>query len=322
MIKKLARLLCIKTVAVVCKVLTAVGLVIVFSALADDAGVAVSVTEPMAEPYQAKKNFKPNLARITFYRPQQGYMVGVASLEVNGRYYSALQLASYSELCIPAGRISIAARMTQIGNDPKGFHDATTTLNLQEDQSVYLRLVDLGDGRATITPVREEIAAIELRDTRRQAHVRSRVLEAQDCAEAPKDVALQKENLVLIADGMFDFGHAEIKTNSPSSRKSLDDVIAHIQKNYSNSKNIVINIIGHSDPMGAATLNQRLSEARAKSIRAYMIKRGIAAEQIFSEGKGSEQLVVTDCGTDSTQANIECNKPNRRVVVNIQVAKR
>jgi OOP family OmpA-OmpF porin len=322
MFKKIARLLCVTTIGIVYKALPIAGFYIAFAAQAEDGSVGVSVTEPMAEPYQAKKDFKPNLARITFYRPQQGYMVGVASIEVNGRYHSALQLASYSELCLPAGRIAIAARMTQIGSDPKGFHDATTTLNLQEGQSAYLRLVDFGDGRATITPVRAEIALTELRDTRRQAHVQSRVLGAQDCVEAPKEAVLQKENVVLIADGLFDFGHAEIKTSNSSSRKSLDDVIAHIQKNFGSSKDVVISITGHSDPMGDATLNQRLSEARAKSIRVYMIKRGIAAEQIFSEGKGSEQLVVTGCGMESTQANIECNKLNRRVVVNIQAAKR
>jgi OOP family OmpA-OmpF porin len=282
----------------------------------------VSVTEPMADLYVANKKIKPKLALITFYRPQQGYMPGVASLEVNGRYHGALQLGAYSELCLPAGVVSVAARMTQVGAQIKGFHDATTTLALQEDQSIYLRLVDFGDGRATLSQVQADIALAELKGTRRQAHVRSRVPGAVECVDSNIQIAQKKESLILIADGVFKFGRSEINVSNVSARQSIDDLVSHIKQTYGNNKNIMVSIVGHTDPIGNAEANKRLSAARANAIRDYMVKGGLLSDQVSSEGVGSEQPVITTCGTEATPKNILCNKPNRRVVVNVQTSGR
>jgi len=283
---------------------------------------AVSVTEPMSDLYVANKKIKPKLALITFYRPQQGYMPGVASLEVNGRYHGALQLGAYSELCLPAGVVSVAARMTQVGAEIKGFHDATTTLTLQEDQSTYLRLVDFGDGRARLSQVQADVALAELKGTRRQAHVRSRVSGAVECADSNTQIAQKKESLILIADGIFNFGRSELNVSNASARQSIDDLVSHIKKTYGGEKNLIVSVVGHTDPIGNAEVNKRLSEARAHAIRDYMVKGGLLAEQVSSEGVGSEQPVITTCGSEPTPKNILCNKPNRRVVVNVHTSAR
>jgi OmpA-OmpF porin, OOP family len=282
----------------------------------------VSVTEPMSDPYVADKKIKPSVTHITFYRPQQGYMPGVASLEVNGRYHGALQLGSYSELCLPAGTVSIAARMTQVGAEIKGFHDATTTLILLENQSTYLRLVDFGEGRARLSQVPADIALDELKGTRRQVHVRSRVPSAVECVESNTKIAQKKEPLILIADGIFNFGSSEINVSNANVRQSIDDLIGHIKQTYSRENNVMVSVVGHADLIGNAEVNKRLSAARAEAIRYYMIKNGLLTEQVTSQGVGSEQPVIKTCGTEPTPKNILCNKPNRRVVVNVQTSER
>jgi OmpA-OmpF porin, OOP family len=282
------------------------------STFAQQVDTEARITEPMGDAYKAPQKIKQKHVRMTFYRPQQGAMAGVASLEVNGRYHSALQLGSYTELCVAPGRVVVAARMAQIGTEPKGFRDATATLNLQEAQSVYLRLLEQGDGRATITPVRAPIALAELKDTRRQLHVISRVLGGSECLEQTKQM-VQKETFVLASDGAFGFGRSDMKGFSSEGRASVDQVVSHIQKKYGNDKSVVINVAGHSDPIGGVESNKRLSQARANTIRAYMIQSGMDPQQINSEGLGSEQLVLPTCGLEPTKENIECNKPNRRV---------
>jgi OOP family OmpA-OmpF porin len=282
----------------------------------------VSVTEPMSDLYVANKKIKPKLALITFYRPQQGYMPGVASLEVNGRYHGALQLGSYSELCLPAGVVSVAARMTQVGAEIKGFHDATTTLTLQEDQSTYLRLEDFGNGRASLSQVQADTALAELKGTRRQAHVRSRVPGALECVDSNTQIEQKKESLILIADGVFNFGRSEINVSNASARQSIDDLVSHIKQTYGNNKNVMVSVVGHTDPIGNAEANKRLSAARANAIRDYMVKGGLLSDQVSSEGVGSEQPVINTCGAEATPKNILCNKPNRRVVVNVHTSGR
>jgi outer membrane protein OmpA-like peptidoglycan-associated protein len=282
-----------------------------------DSEASTSVTEPLGLSYQEPKSIKAKNARITLYRPRQGVVSGVASLEVNGRYHSALQLAAYTELCVSPGRFVVAARMAQVGLDPKGFRDATATMEIQESQNVYLRLLEQGDGRATITPVQPQVALAELQDTRRQIHVVSRALGTFECIEAPEEI-IAKETLVLPADGVFGFGRSDIKGVSDEGRKSIDRVVEHIQKKYSNEKTTAIRVTGYTDPMGDPAFNKRLSEARAKTIQAYMTQHGIPAKQISSQGLGAEQLIIATCGKQATSENIDCNKPNRRVVFEIQ----
>lgn len=281
-----------------------------------------AIVESTADAYVANKKVKPKLGLITFYRPQQGNKSGVASLEVNGHYHGALQLGAYIELCLPAGSISVATRMTQVGSDIKAAHDATTTFTLQEEQNAYLRFVDLGDGRASLSLVQTDIAQAELKGTRRQVHVRSRVPGATECVDSNSKLAQREESLVLVADGIFAFGQSEVNVANPKARQSMDELISHIKKTYGNEKNIVIRVVAHTDPIGNPEANKRLSVARANAIRTYMIKGGLIAEQISSEGKGSEQPLVTTCGTEPTPKNIICNKSNRRMVVTIETVGR
>lgn len=55
---------------------------------------------------------------------------------------------------------------------------------------------------------------------------------------------------------------------------------------------VVIEIGGHTDSDGSDQHNQRLSERRAESVRAYLVKRGIDSKRIFSHGYGETSPVA------------------------------
>lgn len=55
---------------------------------------------------------------------------------------------------------------------------------------------------------------------------------------------------------------------------------------------VVIEVGGHTDSDGSEEHNQRLSEKRAKSVREFLVKRGIAGERIFSHGYGETSPVA------------------------------
>lgn len=65
---------------------------------------------------------------------------------------------------------------------------------------------------------------------------------------------------------------------------------------------------GHTDSRGSATQNENLSRARAESVRAYLVTRGIPPDKIEAVGRGSNQPVA-DNGTADGRAN------NRRVEI-------
>ena len=55
-----------------------------------------------------------------------------------------------------------------------------------------------------------------------------------------------------------------------------------------------LTVIGHTDNTGTDAINAPLSEARAKSVTAYLVSQGIAADTITSRGQGSSNPVASN----------------------------
>ncbi len=58
------------------------------------------------------------------------------------------------------------------------------------------------------------------------------------------------------------------------------------------NKQYNINIVGHTSSRGKANVNKRLSKRRANVIKKALIKLGIAAERITTEGRGEEEPIA------------------------------
>src|SRR3546814_12801937 len=65
-------------------------------------------------------------------------------------------------------------------------------------------------------------------------------------------------------------------------------------------------VIGHTDGVGSASYNQRLSQRRARSVRDYLVQHGVDAGRLQPVGKGFSDLL-----NESDPAAAE----NRRVEV-------
>jgi outer membrane protein OmpA-like peptidoglycan-associated protein len=102
---------------------------------------------------------------------------------------------------------------------------------------------------------------------------------------------------------LFDTGKASIK---PVSEEVLNNIIAILQE-YTNAK---FTIDGHTDSVGSAKLNQKLSEERAYSVMNYLIEKGIASNRLQAAGYG-EDRPIADNGTRAGRAT------NRRVEINL-----
>ena len=118
--------------------------------------------------------------------------------------------------------------------------------------------------------------------------------------EKPKPVA---EKVTFAADVLFDFDKAVIK---PEGKSKLDDI-----SNKVKGVNLeVVIAIGHADSIGSDAYNQRLSVRRAESVKAYLTSKGIAANRVYTEGKGEKQPVA-DNKTKEGRAK------NRRVEIEV-----
>ena len=128
------------------------------------------------------------------------------------------------------------------------------------------------------------------------------------------------EKISLSADVLFKFDRYREKDMLPAGRAKLDDVADKI-KNYIVDTIDRIDLTGHTDRLGSDAYNQRLSERRAKTVKNYLVKKGVDGSKITNKGRGEREPVVQCKGNKATKKLIRCLQPNRRVDVEIHGVK-
>ena len=58
--------------------------------------------------------------------------------------------------------------------------------------------------------------------------------------------------------------------------------------------NMVIEVGGHTDSVGSESSNQRLSDARATTVRQYLISRDLNPDVLVSKGYGESSPIATN----------------------------
>ena len=74
----------------------------------------------------------------------------------------------------------------------------------------------------------------------------------------------------------------------PQSRAVLDAAAAVLRKHSEISK---VRVEGHTDSHGRPQYNLSLSDRRARAVRAYLVKKGIAPDRLDAQGFGSARPI-------------------------------
>ncbi|EGV43102.2 OmpA family protein [Bizionia argentinensis JUB59] len=115
--------------------------------------------------------------------------------------------------------------------------------------------------------------------------------------------AVQKALNAYAKTILFDTGKSSIKGQSES---VLKDIIA-ILNEYPNAK---FTVEGHTDSVGSDATNMKLSDARALSVKDYLVARGVDEFRLSSKGYGESKPIDSN-KTKAGRAN------NRRVEINL-----
>lgn len=142
---------------------------------------------------------------------------------------------------------------------------------------------------------------------------------ARQCDGLKRPDAPDAAPIPLVANVLFEFdrdGYRDIRTHSLD---SLDRALARIAEEKLTLQRV--ELAGHADRMDGRGHddNQRLSERRARTVRALLIGRGIPAERIHDQYRGDTQQVQQCTGVKPRAALLECLLPNRRVEVRFVV---
>ncbi len=124
----------------------------------------------------------------------------------------------------------------------------------------------------------------------------------------PAPPVVSNSKITFLADALFDFDKSVLK---PEGIAKLNDLIGKLKQINTE----VIIVVGHTDNIGTAAYNKKLSVRRAEAVKAYFMKNGIEASKVFTEGKGFAEPVSSN--KTSTGRAI-----NRRAVIEVVGSKK
>ena len=105
------------------------------------------------------------------------------------------------------------------------------------------------------------------------------------CPNTPKGVKVNAVGCWELKGVFFDSDQAVIKDT-----RALDEAVAILKAN----PKLTGEIQGHTDSTASADYNQKLSEARARAVRDYYIRQGIAPERIRAIGFGETRPAASN----------------------------
>jgi len=121
------------------------------------------------------------------------------------------------------------------------------------------------------------------------------------CPKTPKGAKVNTAGCWILKGVWFDTDKADIK---PGMEATIIEAVQVLKQN----PGLKVQIQGHTDNIGNASYNQKLSEKRAESVRQFFLKNGIAADRLSATGYGLTQPVATN---DTEEGRAQ----NRRVQI-------
>jgi outer membrane protein OmpA-like peptidoglycan-associated protein len=106
------------------------------------------------------------------------------------------------------------------------------------------------------------------------------------------------DNIILNMPGNITFatGSSDINADFYPVLNSVALVVNKYEKTY-------IDIIGHTDNVGGAAMNQRLSEARADSVARYLESQKVLPARIVTKGMGMNQPIASNSTPEGRAQN-------------------
>jgi outer membrane protein OmpA-like peptidoglycan-associated protein len=110
----------------------------------------------------------------------------------------------------------------------------------------------------------------------------------------------------LILEGVtFATGKADLTDASKA-------ILLTVAQSLAGNPDVRVEVGGHTDAVGSNASNQRLSQARAESVMAFLIANGVNANQVTAKGYGEDQPVASNGTASGRQQNrrVELKKMN------------
>lgn len=107
----------------------------------------------------------------------------------------------------------------------------------------------------------------------------------------------------LMENGSFSTNAILFATNSDQIQASSNEIIQQIAAALKELNYMQLQIIGHTDSEGDNAKNLGLSKKRAAAVKAALVRMGIAATRLKTDGKGEKEPITSNDTEDGKAAN-------------------
>ncbi len=117
--------------------------------------------------------------------------------------------------------------------------------------------------------------------------------------EIEKEIALKKMEVgskIVLRNVFFDFNKSSLR---PESNSELQNLLNLLNEN----PKLRIEISGHTDNVGSAAYNKKLSESRAQSVVDFLLSKGIEKARLTFAGYGFDQPIAPNDTEEGRQLN-------------------
>jgi outer membrane protein OmpA-like peptidoglycan-associated protein len=134
-------------------------------------------------------------------------------------------------------------------------------------------------------------------------------------AAASAGQVISRQTYVVLTDTLFKFDKSGSEDMIPGGLQRLADVAQRL-KAYPSIQTLTV--LGYTDRLGTDDYNDKLSQARAKTVQTYLESLGVRSASVAAQGKGKRDPVSKDCSTSaSREQQIVCLQPDRRVTIEV-----
>jgi OmpA-OmpF porin, OOP family len=127
------------------------------------------------------------------------------------------------------------------------------------------------------------------------AERKTEVVMTPDGEEKVEEVVAERKP-IRMNNIFFDFNKATLR---PESLPELDRFVEVMKEN----EGLSIEVAGHTDDVGSAEYNQRLSKERAKAVEKYLESQGVPAKRVSSVGYGKAKPVAPNTTDEGRSQN-------------------
>lgn len=114
---------------------------------------------------------------------------------------------------------------------------------------------------------------------------------------------MNKFTIVMPYDVTFGFNQYELKNE-------FNELLNTVAEAINMAPELNVEVVGHTDNVGTAKYNYKLSEKRAKTVADYLISNGVKKDRLVVKGVGFDEPIATN---DTEEGRAQ----NRRVEINI-----